>query len=49
MAKRKLIGQILVEKNLVTEGQVNEALQLQKTSGKPLGNILVECGYITSA
>ncbi len=49
MAKRKLIGQILVEKNLVTEGQVNEALQLQKTSGKPLGNILVECGYITSS
>ncbi len=49
MAKRKLIGQILIEKNLVTEDQVNEALQLQKTSGKPLGNILVECGYITSS
>ncbi len=48
MAKRKLIGQILVEKNLVTEDQVNEALQLQKTSGKPLGNILVESGFITS-
>ncbi len=48
MAKRKLIGQILVEKNLVTESQVDEALQLQKTSGKPLGNILVECGHITS-
>jgi len=49
MAKRKLIGQILVEKNLVTEDQINEALQLQKTSGKPLGNILVEFGYITSS
>lgn len=49
MAKRKLIGQILLEKKLVTVDQVNEALQLQKTSGKPLGNILVECGYITSS
>ncbi len=48
MTKRKLFGQILVEKNLVTEDQVNEALQLQKTSGKSLGNILVECGHITS-
>ncbi len=28
---------------------MNEALRLQKTSGKPLGNVLVECGYITSS
>lgn len=48
MSKRKLIGQILLEKNLVTEDQINEAMDLQKTSGKPLGNVLVELGYITS-
>lgn len=48
MLKRKLIGRILLEKNLVTEGQIKEATDLQKTNGKPLGNILVELGYITS-
>jgi len=48
MSKRKLIGHILLEKNLVTEDQVKEAMDLQKTNGKPLGNILVELGYITS-
>ncbi len=48
MAKRRLIGEILLEKNLVSEGQIKEALELQKKSGKPLGNILVGLGYITS-
>jgi len=48
MAKRKLIGHILLEKKLVTEDQIKEAMDLQKTSGKPLGNLLVELGYITS-
>lgn len=48
MSKRKLIGDVLLGKNLVTERQINEALEVQKTNGKPLGNILVELGYITS-
>ncbi len=48
MSKRKLIGDILLRKHLVTERQINEALEVQKTNGKPLGNILVELGYITS-
>lgn len=48
MSKRKLIGRILLEKNLVTEDQIKKAMDLQKTSGKPLGNLLVELGYITS-
>ena len=48
MTRKKLIGRILLEKNLVTEDQINEAMDLQKTSGKPLGNLLVELGYITS-
>jgi two-component system, OmpR family, phosphate regulon sensor histidine kinase PhoR len=48
MSKRKLIGSMLLEKNLVTEDQIKEAVDLQKTSGKPLGNVLVELGYVTS-
>ena len=48
MISKKLIGDVLIGKHLVTENQVNEALEVQKTSGKPLGNILVELGYITS-
>ena len=48
MSERKLIGRILLEKNLVTEDQIKEAIDLQKISGKPLGNVLVELGYITS-
>ena len=44
--KRKKLGEILVNENLVTPEQLNEALRLQKESGKPLGQILVEQKYI---
>jgi len=41
------LGQHLVEANLVTEDQVQEALALQKKEGGRLGSKLVKCGYIT--
>ena len=43
------LGQHLVEANLVTEGQIQEALALQKKEGGRLGSKLVKCGYITEA
>ena len=46
-AQRKLFANILIEKNLVNEDQLDEALEIQKINGKGLGNILVELGYTT--
>ena len=42
MAKRIRIGDLLVEKNMITETQLQHALQEQKLSGRKLGNTLVE-------
>ncbi|MFN3995461.1 MAG: GspE/PulE family protein [bacterium] len=47
--KKKLIGQVLVEKGLVTNEQIQQALEYQKTKypNKRIGEILVEIGFIT--
>ena len=41
------LGQYLIDANLVTEAQVQEALSLQKKEGGRLGSKLVKLGYIT--
>ncbi|KPJ74367.1 hypothetical protein AMJ52_00810 [candidate division TA06 bacterium DG_78] len=46
MAKR--IGELLVQSGIIVEDQVNEALELQKTKKKRLGEILMELGYVNS-
>ena len=46
--KRKLFGQILLEKNLVSEDQIKEALEIQEINGKALGDVLVDLEYTTS-
>ena len=46
--KRKLFGQILLEKKLVTEDQIKEALEIQEINGKALGDVLVDLEYTTS-
>lgn len=43
----KKLGEILIERNLVTEEQLLSALNIQKEKKKPLGEILVMEGYIT--
>ncbi len=43
---RKPLGEILIEKQLITEEQLNQALELQKQSGSLLGEILVSQGFI---
>jgi len=45
--KKKLIGQVLKEKGLVTNEQLNQALEYQKNNpAKRIGEILIELGYI---
>jgi transcriptional antiterminator len=42
------IGELLLKHGIVTEEQLNEALNLQETTKKRLGEILVELGYVGS-
>jgi type IV pilus assembly protein PilB len=49
VARRKLIGQVLKEMRRVHEGQIQEALAVQKEKGGPIGRILVEMRAITEA
>ena len=45
-AKRRL-GDIIVERGLVTPDQLEEALRVQRTTGGKLGEVLVELGFMT--
>ena len=49
MAERKniQIGQLLLNETLITPAQLDEALQIQKSTGRLLGDILIEEGYVT--
>jgi hypothetical protein len=44
--KRRL-GDIFVERRLITEGQLEQALATQRETGGRLGEVLVELGLIT--
>lgn len=44
--KRIRIGDLLVEKNIISETQLQHALQEQKLTGRKLGATLVELGYV---
>lgn len=43
----KRLGDLLLSVNKISEEQLKESLKLQKASGKKLGEILVESGYVT--
>ena len=45
-AKRRL-GDIIVERGLVTADQLEEALRVQRTTGGKLGEVLLELGFMT--
>jgi len=45
-AKSQKIGDILVNKNLITGEQLNETLEIQKETGEKLGDILVRKDFI---
>ena len=46
MTEKKRIGEMLVWEGLVTQEQVNEALQVQKQRGGKLVGILINLGYL---
>ncbi len=46
--QKLLFGQILLERKLINESQIDEALEMQKINGKALGSILVDLGHITN-
>ena len=43
----KLLGQILMEAGLVNIDDINEALDIQKSTGQMLGEILINLNIIT--
>ncbi|MBI3322561.1 MAG: type II/IV secretion system protein [Candidatus Omnitrophica bacterium] len=49
MSTMKKLSQLLVEKGLITEPQMAEALEQQKQDGRFLGAILLERGWVGSA
>jgi len=44
---KKPLGQILLEKGLINQEQLDEALKVQKNTTEKLGRILVDLGYVT--
>jgi type II secretory ATPase GspE/PulE/Tfp pilus assembly ATPase PilB-like protein len=46
--RQKPLGQILKEMELISEGQLQEALALQRKEGGVLGMILVRLGYVAN-
>ena len=49
LKRKRRLGEILIEDNAITQEQLDEAFESQKTThqGKKLGEILVEMGYLT--
>ncbi|NLX70933.1 MAG: type II secretion system ATPase GspE [Clostridiales bacterium] len=48
-AYRKRLGELLVEKGIITREQLKEALALQKSTGKKLGEVLISQNLISEA
>ena len=42
----KPLGQLLLEKEIISKGQLDKALEIQKQKGGLLGQILVSLGYV---
>ncbi|KAB7622638.1 GspE/PulE family protein [Alkalilimnicola sp. S0819] len=47
MRKKIRIGDLLVQNKIISEGQLQSALDEQKRSGRKLGRTLIELGYLT--
>lgn len=45
--KKEKIGQILLNRNIISKQQLDEALNIQKGTGEKLGEILIKKGYIS--
>ena len=50
MRKNVQIGQILLDKGIINQKQLDRAIELQKSSkGKRIGDILIELSYVSEA
>lgn len=49
MRINSLLGELLVERNMITRHQLDRALAVQKTLKEPVGQILVSLGILTAA
>ena len=47
MSGRVRLGELLVTSRIISRGQLEQALAIQKSDGRRLGKILVEQGYVT--
>ncbi|HVR18563.1 MAG TPA: hypothetical protein VMS65_02665 [Polyangiaceae bacterium] len=47
MSSRVRLGELLVTAHIISRGQLDQALALQKNDGRRLGKILVEQGFVT--
>jgi len=47
--KRLRIGELLIEAGVLNDEKLREALELQKKAPRPLGQILVDSGFVTEA
>ena len=47
--KRVRLGDLLLEKKLISEQQLKEALDEQRTSGRKLGRVLIDIGAVSEA
>jgi hypothetical protein len=43
----KLLGQVLMESGMISIDELNEAIEIQKSSGQKLGDILLSLGVVT--
>ena len=48
MRRRKRLGEILQQKGLLDEGQLGQALEMQRRSGEKLGEALVKLGLVSA-
>lgn len=46
--ERRRIGSILIEDGLITQEQLDQALDMQSSMAKPVGEILISLGFINS-
>lgn len=46
-AARRKLGDIFVERGLISDEQLHEALEQQRETGGKLGEVLVELGFVT--
>ena len=48
MAKRLRLGEVLIEMGLISEVQLERALEMQKAKGDRLGKVLINEGFVSS-